>query len=130
MRRCNPLKKDPTLTKAIAEVWDTRQRTYCNSFDAHEEYISDMTYAADSLKLLRTSGDDTLSVRSLRKNKVLTQSEFSEDEPLSVVLMKELDGFCGAALGFIVSEAITNTWGQGYARNAPRSKYLNVSKPK
>ncbi|KAF9593982.1 hypothetical protein IFM89_026653 [Coptis chinensis] len=47
-----------------------------------------MTYAADSLKLLGTSGDSTLSVYSLRKNKVLTQSEFSEDEPLSVVLMK------------------------------------------
>ncbi|KAF9587149.1 hypothetical protein IFM89_039632 [Coptis chinensis] len=72
------------------KVWDTRQRTCCNSFDAHEEYISDMTYAADSLKLLGTSGDGTLSVCSLRKNKVLTQSEFSEDEPLSVVLMKVL----------------------------------------
>ncbi|KAF9601999.1 hypothetical protein IFM89_024545 [Coptis chinensis] len=25
-------------------------------------------------------------------------------------LVKELDGLCGTALGFIVSEAITNTW--------------------
>ncbi|KAF9605908.1 hypothetical protein IFM89_020787 [Coptis chinensis] len=25
-------------------------------------------------------------------------------------MQKELDGLCGAALGFIVSEAITNTW--------------------
>ncbi|KAF9613101.1 hypothetical protein IFM89_005580, partial [Coptis chinensis] len=72
------------------KVWDTRQRTCCNSFDAHEEYISDMIYAADSLKLLGTSGDGTLSICSLRKNKVLTQSEFSEDSPLSIVLMKNL----------------------------------------
>ncbi|KAL5707264.1 WD domain repeat-containing protein 55 [Ranunculus cassubicifolius] len=70
------------------KVWDTRQRTCCNTFEAHEEYISDMTFAADSMKLLVTSGDGTLSVCSLRKNKVLTQSEFSEDEPLSVVIMK------------------------------------------
>ncbi|KAF9587963.1 hypothetical protein IFM89_006288 [Coptis chinensis] len=26
------------------------------------------------------------------------------------LLVKELDRLCGAALGFIVSEAITNTW--------------------
>ncbi|PIA25672.1 hypothetical protein AQUCO_10900013v1 [Aquilegia coerulea] len=70
------------------KVWDTRQRTCCSTFDVHEEYISDMTFAADSLKLLGTSGDGTLSVCSLRKNKVITQSEFSEDEPLSVVIMK------------------------------------------
>nr|DAD46486.1 TPA_asm: hypothetical protein HUJ06_016423 [Nelumbo nucifera] len=70
------------------KVWDTRRRSCCNSFDAHEEYISDMTFASDSMKLLATSGDGTLSVCSLRRNKVLTQSEFSEDELLSVVIMK------------------------------------------
>ncbi|KAF9613107.1 hypothetical protein IFM89_005586 [Coptis chinensis] len=85
------------------KVWDTRQRTCCNSFDAHEEYISDMTYAADSLKLLGTSGDGTLSVCSLRKNKVLTQSEFSEDEPLSIVLMKNgRKVICGTQNGVLL----------------------------
>ncbi|RVW76089.1 hypothetical protein CK203_049160 [Vitis vinifera] len=34
------------------QVWDTRQQSCCNSFDAHEEYISDMTFASDSMKLL------------------------------------------------------------------------------
>ncbi|KAK9922102.1 hypothetical protein M0R45_030583 [Rubus argutus] len=70
------------------KVWDTRQRSCCNSFDAHEDYISDMTFSADSMKLLGTSGDGTLSVCNLRRNKVQAQSEFSEDELLSVVIMK------------------------------------------
>ncbi|KAF9592912.1 hypothetical protein IFM89_018628 [Coptis chinensis] len=39
------------IHKKKYHVWDTRQCTCCNSYDAHEEYISDMTYAADSLKL-------------------------------------------------------------------------------
>ncbi|KAK4266741.1 hypothetical protein QN277_023623 [Acacia crassicarpa] len=70
------------------KVWDTRQRSCCNSFDAHEDYISDMTFASDAMKLLGTSGDGTLSVCNLRRNKVQAQSEFSEEELLSVVIMK------------------------------------------
>ncbi|CAL5366007.1 unnamed protein product [Camellia sinensis] len=37
------------------KVWDTRQCTWSNSFNAHEEYISDMTFAFDSMRLLGTS---------------------------------------------------------------------------
>ncbi|KAL5138374.1 WD repeat-containing protein 55 [Glycine soja] len=70
------------------KVWDTRERSCCNSFNAHEDYISDMTFVSDAMKLLATSGDGTLSVCNLRRNKVQAQSEFSEDELLSVVLMK------------------------------------------
>ncbi|CAA0812498.1 transducin family protein / WD-40 repeat family protein [Striga hermonthica] len=70
------------------KVWDTRQRSCCNTFDVHEEYISDMTFASDSMKLIGTSGDGTLSVCNLRSNKVQTRSEFSEEELLSVVIMK------------------------------------------
>ncbi|XP_042060487.1 WD repeat-containing protein 55-like [Salvia splendens] len=70
------------------KVWDTRQRTCCNTLHVHEEYISDMTFASDSMKLIGTSGDGTLSVCNLRSNKVQTRSEFSEDELLSVVIMK------------------------------------------
>ncbi|ESW03611.1 hypothetical protein PHAVU_011G028300 [Phaseolus vulgaris] len=44
------------------KVWDTRERPCCNSFNAHEDYISDMTFAFDARKLLTTSGDGTLSV--------------------------------------------------------------------
>ena len=36
------------------KVWDTRQRTCCNTFAAHQEYVSDMCYASDSMKLLGT----------------------------------------------------------------------------
>lgn len=70
------------------KVWDTRQQSCCNTFQVHEEYITDMTFEPESMKLLGTSGDGTLSVNNLRSNKVQTQSEFSEDEPLSVVIMK------------------------------------------
>lgn len=70
------------------KVWDTRKRTICNSFECHEDYISDMIYVSDSNQILATSGDGTLSVNSLRSNKVKSQSEFSEDELLSLVVMK------------------------------------------
>ncbi|GMH23996.1 hypothetical protein Nepgr_025839 [Nepenthes gracilis] len=85
------------------KVWDTRQRSCCNSFDAHEEYISDMTFVSDSLKLLATSGDGTLSVCNLRRNKVQSQSEFSEDELLSVVVMKNgRKVICGTQTGSLL----------------------------
>ncbi|KAI5683901.1 hypothetical protein M9H77_05129 [Catharanthus roseus] len=70
------------------KVWDTRQRSCSHSFNAHEEYISDLTFASDSMKLIGTSGDGTLSVCNLRSSKIQTRSEFSEDELLSVVIMK------------------------------------------
>ncbi|KAA8532098.1 hypothetical protein F0562_006760 [Nyssa sinensis] len=85
------------------KVWDTRQRSCSNSFDAHEEYISDMTFASDSMKLLGTSGDGTLSVCNLRRNKVQTRSEFSEDELLSVVIMKNgRKVICGTQTGTLL----------------------------
>jgi WD40 repeat protein len=36
------------------KVWDTRQRSCCNSFAAHQDYVSDMSFASDSMKLLGT----------------------------------------------------------------------------
>ncbi|XP_012460196.1 WD repeat-containing protein 55 [Gossypium raimondii] len=70
------------------KVWDTRQRSCSGSINAHEDYISDMNFVSDSMKLLTTSGDGTLSVCNLRTYKVQTRSEFSEDELSSVVVMK------------------------------------------
>ncbi|KFK36319.1 hypothetical protein AALP_AA4G107300 [Arabis alpina] len=70
------------------KIWDTRQRSCSHEFNAHEDFISDMTFASESMKLVATSGDGTLSVCNLRTNKVQCQSEFSEDELLSVVIMK------------------------------------------
>ncbi|KAF8409878.1 hypothetical protein HHK36_002396 [Tetracentron sinense] len=114
------------------QVWDTRQRSCCNFFNAHEEYISDIVFASDSMKLLGTSGDGTMSVCSLRKNKVSyslpltldisdaryriysalqvqTQSEFSEDELLSVVIMKNgRKVICGTQTGAL----LLYSWGR------------------
>lgn len=39
---------------SLLQVWDTRQRSCCNSFNAHEDYVSDMTFESDSMKLLGT----------------------------------------------------------------------------
>ncbi|XP_075501746.1 WD repeat-containing protein 55 [Primulina tabacum] len=89
--------------EGCVKVWDTRQRSCCNSFHVHEEYISDMTYTSDSMKLLGTSGDGTLSVCNLRSNKVQTRSEFSEDELLSVVIMKNgRKVVCGTQTGTLL----------------------------
>lgn len=89
--------------RGCIKVWDTRQRSCCNTFNAHEEYISDMTFSSDSMKLLGTSGDGTLSVCNLRRNKVQSQSEFSEDELLSVVIMKNgRKVVCGSQTGTLL----------------------------
>lgn len=85
------------------KVWDTRQQSCCSTFEVHEEYISDMTLASDSMRLLATSGDGTLSVCNLRSNKVQAQSEFSEDELLSVVIMKNgRKVICGTQNGILL----------------------------
>ncbi|XP_050203830.1 WD repeat-containing protein 55 [Mercurialis annua] len=85
------------------KVWDTRQRSCSNTFNAHEDYVSDMTFASDSMKLLGTSGDGTLSVCNLRSNKVQTRSEFSEEELLSVVIMKNgRKVICGSESGTLL----------------------------
>lgn len=36
------------------QVWDTRQRSCSHEFNAHEDYISGMTFASDSMKLVAT----------------------------------------------------------------------------
>ncbi|XP_065869300.1 WD repeat-containing protein 55 [Euphorbia lathyris] len=85
------------------KVWDTRQRSCCNSFKPHDEFVSDMTVAPDSMKLLATSGDGTLSVCNLRSNKIQTQSEFSEEELSSVVIMKNgRKVICGSQNGILL----------------------------
>ncbi|KAF3341610.1 WD repeat-containing protein 55 isoform X1 [Carex littledalei] len=85
------------------KVWDTRQHACCNSFNAHEDYVSDLTYMPDTKEILGTSGDGTLSVCSLKKKKVKSQSEFSEDELLSVVVMKNgKKVICGTQTGALL----------------------------
>ncbi|XP_019420308.1 PREDICTED: WD repeat-containing protein 55-like isoform X2 [Lupinus angustifolius] len=85
------------------KVWDIRERSCSNTFDVHEDYISDITFASDAMKILATSGDGTLSVCNLRRNKVQAQSEFSEDELLSVVIMKNgRKVVCGSQTGILL----------------------------
>ncbi|KAK4348026.1 hypothetical protein RND71_034365 [Anisodus tanguticus] len=85
------------------KVWDTRQRSCSHTFNAHEEYISDITFASDSMKLLATSGDGSLSVCNLRSSKIQTRSEFSEEELLSVVVMKNgRKVICGTQSGTLL----------------------------
>ncbi|KAL8541526.1 hypothetical protein ACS0TY_002700 [Phlomoides rotata] len=85
------------------KVWDTRQRSCCNTFNVHEDCITDMTFASDSIRLIGTSGDGTLSVCNLRSNKVQCRSEFSEDELLSVVIMKNgRKVICGTQSGTLL----------------------------
>ncbi|GKA12251.1 hypothetical protein Tco_1008276 [Tanacetum coccineum] len=36
------------------KVWDTRQQSCCNTFQVYEEYITDMTFEPESMKLLGT----------------------------------------------------------------------------
>ncbi|WZY92453.1 hypothetical protein YC2023_064782 [Brassica napus] len=89
--------------KGCVKIWDTRQRSCSHEFSVHEDYISDMTIASDSMKLVATSGDGTLSVCNLRTNKVQAQSEFSEDELLSVVIMKNgRKAICGTQNGILM----------------------------
>ncbi|CAN6834615.1 unnamed protein product, partial [Brassica oleracea var. botrytis] len=84
--------------QGCVKIWDTRQRS-CS----HEDYISCMTFASDSMKLVATSGDGTLSVCKLRTGKVQSQSEFSEDELLSVVIIKNgRKVICGTQNGILM----------------------------
>lgn len=85
------------------KVWDTRQRSCCNTFNAHEDYVSNMTFVPDQMKLLGASGDGTLSVCNLRSNKIQTRSEFSEEELTSVVVMKnDKKVICGTQSGTLL----------------------------
>ncbi|KAL5563472.1 hypothetical protein UlMin_033219 [Ulmus minor] len=72
------------------KVWDTKQRSCCGTYQAHEDYIFDMTFVLDTMKLLGTR----LSLCNLQKEtKVQARSEFSEEELLSVFLVKVHDYF-------------------------------------
>ena len=78
------------------KVWDSRvcassgsSSKPVHSFDAHEDFISDLTYVADKQMLLATSGDGTLSGYDLRRGKLEHRSDNQEDELLSVCVLKQ-----------------------------------------
>jgi WD40 repeat protein len=52
------------------QIWDTRAQDCVALFDVHEDFVADFEYVPASHHLLAASGDGTLSVCNLRKNKV------------------------------------------------------------
>ncbi|CAM6097275.1 unnamed protein product [Calypogeia fissa] len=85
------------------KIWDTRQNTCCGTFNTHQDFVADMEYVPQTHQLLAASGDGTLSVCNLRRNKVDAQSQFAEDELLSVVLVKNgRKVVCGSQEGVLL----------------------------
>eukprot|EP00252_Welwitschia_mirabilis_P000432 TRINITY_DN1042_c0_g2_i1.p1 TRINITY_DN1042_c0_g2~~TRINITY_DN1042_c0_g2_i1.p1 ORF type:complete len:353 (+),score=62.93 TRINITY_DN1042_c0_g2_i1:221-1279(+) len=89
--------------EGIIKIWDIRKNTCCSVLKAHEDYVSDMEFVPHTMQVLATSGDGRLSVSSIHKGKVQVQSEFAEDELLSVVLMKNgRKVVCGSEEGVLL----------------------------
>lgn len=85
------------------KVWDTRQNKCCNSFDAHEDFVADMEFLPGSNQLLAASGDGTLSICNLRRNRIDSKTQFAEDELLSVVVCKHGQKvICGSQDGVLL----------------------------
>ena len=85
------------------KVWDTRHNKCCNTFDAHEDFVADMEFLPGSNQLLGASGDGTLSICNLRRNRVDSKTEFAEDELLSVVVCKHGQKvICGSQDGVLL----------------------------
>lgn len=90
------------------KVWDTRQNKCCNSFSAHQDFVADMEFLPGSHQLLAASGDGTLSICNLRRNRIDSKTEFAEDELLSVVVCKNGQKvICGSQDGVL----LLYTWG-------------------
>ncbi|KAL5570511.1 hypothetical protein UlMin_027086 [Ulmus minor] len=66
--------------RGCIKVWDNRQCSCCGTYQAHEDYVSDMTFVPDTMKLLGTR----LSVCNLQKE------VFSKEELLSVFLVNKI----------------------------------------
>ena len=53
------------------KLWDDRQNGACSSQDVHSEFVSDMATHDREQCIVSVSGDGTLAVLDLRKNKVM-----------------------------------------------------------
>ncbi|KAK9842365.1 hypothetical protein WJX84_000209 [Apatococcus fuscideae] len=69
-------------------IWDERQKAACSSHAVHSEFVSDMAKHPREQCLVSVSGDGTLAVLDLRKNKLRGKSEPDEDEMGSVALVR------------------------------------------
>nr|KAJ0208510.1 hypothetical protein LSAT_V11C500295720 [Lactuca sativa] len=106
--------------KAVNMLVNLTETTIASRGDeGHIKYITDMIFEPDSMKLLGPSGDGTLSVCNLRSSKVQTQSEFFEDEPLSMVIMKRVIIECRRGLSLEPKMVSSD------ASSIPQSKQTN-----
>ncbi|XP_028075714.1 WD repeat-containing protein 55-like [Camellia sinensis] len=96
--RVVPTKKYAAFLPGLAvDIWGRQEQL------SHVACFLKLWLASDSIRLLGTSGDGTLSVCNLRSNKVQTRSEFSEDELLSVLIMKNgRKVICGTQTGTLL----------------------------
>ncbi len=71
------------------KLWDARQAAAAAAIEAHSDYIADLAHHPAEHALLSVSGDGTLAVVDLRRNKVRHESEGdADDELLSVAVLK------------------------------------------
>ena len=63
----------------VIKTWDMRQKKATTQFSAHTDYITDLSLHPGEACLLAVSGDGTLSVNDLRKNKVLCRAHDKVD---------------------------------------------------
>ncbi|CAH3028420.1 unnamed protein product [Porites evermanni] len=70
------------------KFWDTRQASNILTVTDNEDFISDMACDAENRTLLATSGDGTLSVFNVRRQKIEQRSDNMESELLSLAIVK------------------------------------------
>lgn len=70
------------------KFWDTRQASCVLTVEENEDFISDMACDNENRTLLVTSGDGTLSVFNIRRQRLEQRSENMESELLSLAVVK------------------------------------------
>ncbi|XP_058947791.2 WD repeat-containing protein 55-like [Pocillopora verrucosa] len=91
------------------KFWDTRQTSCVMTVADNQDFISDMDCDAEKRTLLAASGDGSLSVFNIRRQKIEQQSDNMESELLSVAVVKS-----GRKVVCGTGDGILNlfTWGE------------------
>ncbi|GBE83429.1 WD repeat-containing protein [Sparassis crispa] len=98
----------------VIKLWDPRKKDAIRAYTHHFDFISDFLWLNDAKQLVSTSGDGTLSVIDVRAKKTepFAQSEYQEDELLSIVPIKGGKKFAvGTQLGILSIFNRRNGWG-------------------
>lgn len=95
----------------VIKIWDVRKSDPVQSYDYHDDFVSDFEYMEAKRNLLTTSGDGRLGVIDIRKTKPLAVSEDQEDELLSVCTVRGgSKTLCGTQSG-VVHIFSSGDWG-------------------